>query len=350
MFRDYRAKSLEDVYLEDIPHILHPNFAQQYLAYSAQPNRIMTSWDLPEGYELFVSKYRQFHYQFAYMAYQDALKDVKSGKVVLLRKQETGYTTTGVLTFTGDLEYDLPLLVRSRLSYLISHQLKRPVYYVRRSAPLQHAQSAKTINSKAAGRLLAAGGIYNDNIEGFRKTAEDLGGEATDGYNQVMDNKGLLIAGASVAAGLTMGRMQIPELEALESYGAKGTYTSRPFDLENAGGPIEYLTTEGVNITYEGISIVEKHISRFDPDPGNDFMIGRLKKIAGGEILPEQVDLNYYTHECREYQRYCNLGSETGRPADNLEAYNLWNNTHTATLEDYRITGNDLYHPDAPLW
>jgi len=165
-----------------------------------------------------------------------------------------------------------------------------------------------------------------------------------------MDNKGLLIAGASVAAGLTMGRMQVPELEALESYGAKGTYTSRPFDLENAGGPIEYLTTEGVNITYEGISIVEKHISRFDPDPGNDFMIGRLKKIAGGEILPEQVDLNYYTHECREYQRYCNLGWETGRPADNLEAYNLWNNTHTATLEDYRITGNDLYHPDAPLW
>lgn len=350
MFRDYRAKSLEDVYLEDIPHILHPNFAQQYLAYSALPNRIMTSWDLPEGYELFVSKYRQFHYQFAYMAYQDALADVKSGKVVLLRKQETGYTTTGVLTFTGDLEYDLPLLVRSRLSYLISHQLKRPVYYVRRSAPIQHAQSAKTINSKAAGRLLAAGGIYNDNIEGFRKTAEDLGGEAPDGYNQVMDNKGLLIAGASVAAGLTMGRMQVPELEALESFGAKGTYTSRPFDLENAGGPIEYLTTEGVNITYEGISIVEKHISRFDPDPGNDFMIGRLKKIAGGEILPEQVGLNYYTHECREYQRYCNLGWETGRPADDLEAYNLWNNTHTATLEDYRITGNDLYHPDAPLW
>lgn len=156
MFRDYRAKSLEDVYLEDIPHILHPNFAQQYLAYSALPNRIMTSWDLPEGYELFVSKYRQFHYQFAYMAYQDALNDVKSGKVVLLRKQETGYTTTRVLTFSGDLEYDLPLLVRSRLSYLISHQLKRPVYYVRRSAPQQHAQSAKTINSKAAGRLLGA--------------------------------------------------------------------------------------------------------------------------------------------------------------------------------------------------
>ncbi|HCC0888052.1 TPA: type VI secretion system tube protein Hcp [Salmonella enterica] len=208
----------------------------------------------------------------------------------------------------------------------------------------------KTLNSKAVGRLLAAGGIYNGNIEGFRDTAEKLGGDAPAGYKQVMDNKGLLIAGASIAAGLTMGRMKFPELEGLEHFGARGTYTSRPFDPDKAGGPIEHLTTEGVNITHEGVAIVEKHISRFDPDPGNDFMVSRLKKIANGNLLPEQVDLNYYTHECREYQRYCNLGWETGRPGDNLEAYDLWNNTHTSTLEDYRITDNDLYHPDAPSW
>ncbi|MBA3112448.1 type VI secretion system tube protein Hcp [Salmonella enterica] len=208
----------------------------------------------------------------------------------------------------------------------------------------------KTLNSKAVGRLLAAGGIYNGNIEGFRDTAEKLGGDAPAGYQQVMDNKGLLIAGASIAAGLTMGRMRFPELEGLKHFGARGAYTSRPFDPDKAGGPIEHLTTEGVNITHEGIAIVEKHISRFDPDPGNEFMVSRLKKIANGNLLPEQVDLNYYTHECREYQRYCNLGWETGRPADNQEAYDLWNNTHTSTLEDYRITGNDLYHPDAPSW
>ncbi|WP_368900268.1 DUF6883 domain-containing protein [Mixta calida] len=63
------------------------------------------------------------------------------------------------------------------------------------------------INSKVAGRLLAAGGIYNGNVEGFRQTAEQLGGDAPAGYGQVMDNKGLLIAGASVVAGLGMGRL-----------------------------------------------------------------------------------------------------------------------------------------------
>ncbi|MGL4183200.1 hypothetical protein ACK8HF_22350 [Enterobacter ludwigii] len=56
--------------------------------------------------------------------------------------------------------------------------------------------------SEAAGRLLTAGGIYNGNIEGFYQTAQQPGGDAPTGYNQVMDNKGLIIAGASVTAGL----------------------------------------------------------------------------------------------------------------------------------------------------
>lgn len=286
--------------------------------------------------------------------YHDALADIKAGKIVLLRKNITGVSITGVLTASGNLQNNLPLSLHLRLRYLIAHQLKRPVYSVRPAASVQHAQAAKTktINSKSAGRLLAAGGIYNGNIEGFKKTAEQLGGDAPAGYDQVMDNKGLLITAASMAAGLMMGRMRFPEMEELEHFGARGSISGRPFDPDKAGGPIESLTTDGVKITHEGIAIVEKHTSRFVDDPGNEFMINRLKKIADGEIPHEQVDLNYYTHECREYQRYCNLGWETGAPADNIEAHELWNNAHTATLEDYKLKGEveDLYHPDAPLW
>lgn len=66
--------------------------------------------------------------------------------------------------------------------------------------PEQHAQSTKTLNSRNVGRLLAAGGVYNGNIEGFRKTAEQLGEEALEGYNGVMTdtNIGLGIAAASI--------------------------------------------------------------------------------------------------------------------------------------------------------
>ena len=92
---------------------------------------------------------------------------------------------------------------------------------------------------KAVGRLFAAGGIYNGNIEGFRETANKLGGDAPAGYDQVMDNKGLLIAGASIVAGVVLGRMRFPDLESFEHFGARGAVSGRPFNPDLAGGPIE---------------------------------------------------------------------------------------------------------------
>lgn len=80
------------------------------------------------------------------------------------------------------------------------------------SPTVQAEKPLQTLNSKAVGNLLAAGGIYNGNVEGFKKTAEQLGGDAPAGYDQVMDNKGLLILGASLAAVATMGKMRFPEL------------------------------------------------------------------------------------------------------------------------------------------
>ncbi|MFB9086029.1 HNH endonuclease signature motif containing protein [Erwinia tracheiphila] len=60
--------------------------------------------------------------------------------------------------------------------------------------------AGKTLNSKNVGRLLAAGGIYNGNVEGFRKTAEQLGGDAVKGYDGVLNEttSGLMVAAASL--------------------------------------------------------------------------------------------------------------------------------------------------------
>lgn len=117
-------------------------------------------------------------------------------------------------------------------------QRKHYDYYGPTTAP-----SGKTLNSKAVGRLLAAGGVYNGNIEGFHETAQLLGGDAPAGYDQVMNNKGLIITGASVAAGLTMGRLnplnEIDEISGLskiptfESPYVKG-FTSESGTLVNA--------------------------------------------------------------------------------------------------------------------
>lgn len=103
--------------------------------------------------------------------------------------------------------------------------------------------SGKTLNSKAVGRLLAAGGVYNGNTKGFHETAQQLGGDAPAGYDQIMNNKGLMIAGASIAAGLTIGRLNplseideisgLSKIPALENPYVKG-FTSENGTLVNA--------------------------------------------------------------------------------------------------------------------
>ena len=135
---------------------------------------------------------------------------------------------------------------------LNNHNGRKPEPTVKQRAypyggePEQHAQAAKTINSKAAGRLLAAGGIYNGNIEGFKQTANQLGGDAPAGYDQLMNDqsKGLIIAGASIAAGLGIGRLgamsELGELSKLskipkfESVSAAGGYVTKEGYLLNA--------------------------------------------------------------------------------------------------------------------
>jgi hypothetical protein len=129
---------------------------------------------------------------------------------------------------------------------LNNHHGKKPAPTIKQAyysdAPVQHAQAAKTLNSKGVGRLLAAGGIYNGNPDGFRQTAEQLGGEAPAGYDQMLNEttQGVAIAVASVAAGLGIGRLntlsQIAEANTtLHFLGeVKGDYSAiHPGPLDN---------------------------------------------------------------------------------------------------------------------
>lgn len=132
--------------------------------------------------------------------------------------------------------------------------------------------------------------------------------------------------------------------------GATGPHSGREFDPAAAGGPVRQLTTDRIKITNRGIDAVERHIARFGPDEANQTMIQRLRDIAGGRLQVTQADRNFYSHELRESVRYRRLGWRDGQPADPDAARTLWNNAHTATLEDYRLREGPgvLYHPDIP--
>ncbi|MDM2821669.1 type VI secretion system tube protein Hcp [Citrobacter portucalensis] len=110
-------------------------------------------------------------------------------------------------TETISVDYDY-ILSKHLISNTEFSYLALPAEYNKLFVPVPKPQT-QTLNSAGIGRLLAAGGIYNGNIEGFRDTAEKLGGDAPIGFNQIINDqtKGLLIAGASIAAGLGIGKL-----------------------------------------------------------------------------------------------------------------------------------------------
>lgn len=135
------------------------------------------------------------------------------------------------------------------------------------------------------------------------------------------------------------------------AYGARGAISGREFDAAASGGPLRDLagTQSKIKFTHKGIDAVEAHILRFGPDVANQYMVNRLRSVANGEIQATQIDRNFYSHELREFVRYRRLGWKTGVPSIEESAATLWNNTHTATLEEYNLSGlrEQLYHPKA---
>ncbi|MCE9895340.1 type VI secretion system tube protein TssD [Citrobacter portucalensis] len=146
-------------------------------------------------------------------------------------------------TETISVDYDY-ILSKHLISNTEFSYLALPAEYNKLFVPVPKPQT-QTLNSAGIGRLLAAGGIYNGNIEGFRDTAEKLGGDAPIGFNQIINDqtKGLLIAGASITAGLGIGKLSTTsalaeisnysKIPSLESPYLKG-FTSEAGTLLNA--------------------------------------------------------------------------------------------------------------------
>ena len=160
--------------------------------------------------------------------------------------------------------------------------------------------------------------------------------------------------GAGVAAGVGIVGAARQAWAARGPKGATGPISAWDgFDESLAGGPVRDLTTARIKVTDRGISVVEGHTARFGAYEANGVMIGRLKQIARGDLQATPQDLNFYSHELREFVRYRRLGWASGVPGDDLAARNLWLQTHTASLLDYslpyqkRLSDPLLYHPDA---
>lgn len=99
-----------------------------------------------------------------------------------------------------------------------------------------------------------------------------------------------------------------------------------------------------------GIGVVDQHMSRLGADNANSVMVDRLRRIAKGELTRTAQDLNFYSHELREFVRYRRLGWKNGVPLEGDARRLLWLQTHTAALDDYGLPlqrDDLLFHSDA---
>ncbi|WP_246218933.1 S-type pyocin domain-containing protein [Pseudomonas izuensis] len=127
----------------------------------------------------------------------------------------------------------------------------------------------------------------------------------------------------------------------------RGKYSGRPYNPAKAGGPILDLDWTKAIVTQAGIDLVKLHTGRFDPSDANTIMIERLDKILQGKLVVTDIDKRFYTHELRELERFRVLGVADGVKPNDEGA--TWNNTHAATLEDYKLKDDFelLYTPEA---
>ncbi|WP_449489560.1 S-type pyocin domain-containing protein [Yersinia pseudotuberculosis] len=119
---------------------------------------------------------------------------------------------------------------------------------------------------------------------------------------------------------------------------AKGKYSGRDFNPDKAGGPIKNLDWKEIKIRGEGVDEVKLHTRRFGELEDNKLMIERLEKILTNKLTATatatatDIDKRFYTHEIRELERYRMLGIP-----DDVNDKSVWNDAHTATLEDFKI-------------
>ena len=180
-------------------------------------------------------------------------------------------------------------------------------------------------------------------LERFHAVAQ-LG--SSDAYHNVARTTPVLLRDASGLGYPTIGTAA----DDVQT-GARGPASGREFDPEAAGGPIQQLEAGKARITSEGVQEATAHLQRFTGggalEGPEQAMLDRLTSIAAGDTKPTSYDLNFYTHELDEAARYAQLGLGPGSGVDlgSPTMYDVWNDVHTAALEDYGISGADLFYP-----
>ena len=140
---DYQLKRISELYLEDIPFILHPHWA----CFQLNANMALCN---QAGRD----------YSNAFDVHEVSISSIKSGTHVYVTSFTKGYEFQGVLNPNGSLMSGLPLFLQCYLDGVLKHQISRPMPGYSRSGPAKkHAEIQD--NSITKGILAAGEFVYN---------------------------------------------------------------------------------------------------------------------------------------------------------------------------------------------
>lgn len=210
-------------------------------------------------------------------------------------------------------------------------------------------ENSVAVLKDASGRIISQGddvGRISDVLSEFTDTT------ALERVTKYLANDIDIVKQGDKLIALTKNGDEIGEV--LSNGLVKGKFSGRTFDPSKAGGTIIKSDWKDAVFNSSNINDVKRHLARLDQSAWNDAMIERLERIKNGQISATDYDKRFITHENREFERFRNLGYEN-QNINNIPD-DVWENTHSATLEDYSIRdyvikpdgSRDylLYHPD----
>lgn len=115
---DYSIIDKEEIYLEDIPRILHPKYAYDKLSSYDPQKRHPSSYEsdnMPSGYSWYMTRHR---------SHSGLVSEIESGNKVLVHRSWD--EIFGVVDYGDKIKSDVPLFLRSRLEYLIENKKEKP--------------------------------------------------------------------------------------------------------------------------------------------------------------------------------------------------------------------------------
>lgn len=126
MLNGYSLRRYEHIYLEDLPYIKPPEWTLRQLEiFTPRQDFSSLCRRLPPWISAFIASHYSTGRAFSWMHFLD---DIQHGRVVMVRDTFCGEAICSVITGKDNLREGLPLILRQRLTYVLTRNVKRPVY------------------------------------------------------------------------------------------------------------------------------------------------------------------------------------------------------------------------------